>query len=114
MNNEILWLIRLSLDQKLFTREQALATLKAVGREAQLMDYAQRLIDDGIVPDVDKLEAVAGSAMARAQAGPPPGNPLLDDTTPAEPIGGGAGQPATKGFALTIGELPKFPFEKIL
>ena len=32
MNNEILWLIRLGLDQKLFTREQALATVKAIGR----------------------------------------------------------------------------------
>lgn len=118
MNNEILWLIRLSLDQKLFNREQALATLKAVGRDAQLMDYAQRLIDDGIVPDVDVLEAVAGNAIEKAQAGPPPGNPLLDETNPPAPVpvsgGGAAKAPAAKGFSLVIGDLPKFPFEKIL
>ena len=55
MNNEILWLIRLGLDAKLFDREQALATLKAVGRGAALMDFAQRLIDDSIVHDLAKL-----------------------------------------------------------
>src|SRR3954469_5846902 len=88
MNNEILWLIRLGLDAKLFSREQALATLKAVGREAQLMDFAQKLIDAEVVSDVDKLEAIAGNAMARAQLGAPEGNPLLDETAPAEPAGG--------------------------
>ena len=115
MNNEILWLIRLGLDAKLFNREQALATLKAVGRDAQLMDYAQKLVDSEIVADVDKLETIAGNAIARAQLGPPEGNPLLDETAPAEPVGGGAapGAPA-KAFALVVGDLPKFPFEKVM
>ena len=55
MNNEILWLLRLGLDAKLFSREQALTIMRKVGREAQLMDFAQQLIDDGIVADVDQL-----------------------------------------------------------
>jgi len=116
MNNEILWLIRLSLDQKLFTREQALATLKAVGRDAALMDFAQRLIDDSIVHDVDKLEAVAGNAMARAQVGPPPGNPLLDDSHPPMPAPGGAAKPPARAggsLAAATSELPKFPFDQV-
>src|SRR6478736_1316408 len=115
MNNEILWLIRLGLDQKLFTREQALATLKAVGREAQLMDFAQRLIDDAVVSDVDKLEAIAGNAMARAPLGPPEGNPLLDEAPPAAAPVARAAQPAAgAAFTLVVGDLPQFPFEQIM
>ena len=93
MNHEILWLIRLGLDQKLFDREQALAAMRGAGKGATLMDFAQKLIDDGIVHDVGLLEKLAGNAMARAQVGPPAGNPLLDE----EPAAG----------------TPQFPFDKI-
>ena len=115
MNNEILWLLRLGLDQKLFTREQAMATLKAVGRDAQLMDFAQRLIDDSVVQDVDKLETIAGNAMARAPLGPPEGNPLLEDSTPPMPVPRAPAQAAAAGqpLATTTGELPNFPFDQV-
>jgi twitching motility protein PilT len=86
MNNEILWLIRLGLDQKLFSREQALVVLKAIGRDGGLMDFAQKLIDDGIVQDVEKLETVAGNAMTRAPSGAPENNPLLDPAESASPM----------------------------
>src|SRR5882757_5203517 len=111
MNNEILWLIRLGLDAKLFTREQALGVMKAVGRQAQLMDFAQKLIDDSLVQDVEKLETVAGQAMARAAAGPPPGNPLLDDepAAPAAP----APRAAPGGSSPATGGAPQFPFDQI-
>lgn len=101
MNNEILWLIRLGLDQKLFTRDQALAVMRHVGHGAELMDFAQKLIDDGIVKDVGKLEEIAGGALEKAAAGPPAVNPLLDDETfsdeDAPPAGG----------------VPQFPFDRI-
>jgi len=106
MNNEILWLIRLGLDAKLFTREQALAALKAVGKAAQLMDFAQKLIDDGIVQDVEKLETIAGHAMARAAAGPPATNPLLDDESAPAPAASGGSRP-------TAGGVPQFPFDQV-
>ena len=115
MNHEILWLIRLGLDQKLFTREQALAALRAVGKGAALMDFAQKLIDDGIVRDVEQLETVAGNAMARAQVGPPAGNPLLDDES-AEPTPApkSASRPPGTGSrsGLEAGP-PQFPFDQI-
>src|SRR3954468_711305 len=95
MNNEILWLIRLGVDGQLFSRAQAVAVLKAIGREAQLMDFAQKLIDDGIVTDVEKLEKIAGNAMPRAAAGPPDANPLLEGTTPPMAVDRGAGAART-------------------
>jgi len=114
MNNEILWLIRLGLDRKLFTRDQALTVMRMLGKGAELMDFAQKLIDDGMVHDVATLEEVAGNAMARAQVGPPPGNPLLDEEEPAA----SAPRPAVKTAATgsnpaTSGGAPQFPFDRI-
>jgi twitching motility protein PilT len=112
MKNEILWLIRLGLDQKLFTRDQALTVLRMVGKDAELMDFAQKLIDDGIVHDVEKLETVAGNAMARAEAGPPPTNPLLEDDADSSASAAAAGKPATAKTATNGGSL-QFPFDQI-
>ena len=110
MNNEILWLIRLGVDGQMFSRAQAVAILKAIGRDAQLMDFAQKLIDDGIVTDVEKLERVAGNAMQRAALGPPEANPLLEGTTPPMPVSSGdSGSRAPKPAAGA----PQFPFDKI-
>ena len=119
MNNEILWLIRFGLSQKLFTRDQALATVKAVGRAAEVTDFAQRLIDDGVVTDLEKLESLIDQSITRAQVGPPDGNPLLDDTTPpveaarpAAAAAGGTARPAAT-MAVATGGVPSFPFDQI-
>jgi twitching motility protein PilT len=117
MNNEILWLIRLGLDQKLFSRDQALVVMKAVGREAGLMDFAQKLIDDGIVQDVEKLETIAGLAMTKAQAGAPANNPLLEEAASAPPlsVASKAAAPAASARAIpaVAGDVPQFPFDQV-
>jgi twitching motility protein PilT len=108
MNNEILWLLRLGLDQKLFTRDQALTLIRILGRDVALMDFAQKLIDDGVVTDVEKLETIAGDAMARAPSGPPDGNPLEESTsTPPMPVA-----PKPKVAAGPAGA-PQFPFDQL-
>jgi len=111
MNPEILWLIRLGLDAKLFNRDQALTVMRKVGRAAQLMDFAQALIDDGIVHDVEKLETIAGNALARAAVGPPPGNPLLDEES--APVAAPVASPARAGSRPAVGGAPQFPFEQV-
>lgn len=115
MNHEIPWLVRLGRDQKLFTRDQALGVLRAVGRTAGLMDFAQKLIDDGIVHDVEALEKLAGNAMDRAKAGPPPGNPLLDEDGAAPvPVPGAAFAIERTAFSGTnAAASPRFPFDKV-
>jgi len=113
MNNEILWLIRLGLDQKLFNREQAMTVFKAVGRDGQLMDYAQKLIDDGIVTDVEKLETIAGHAMARAVAGAPEGNPLLDSSAESAPPMPVASAGKARAASAAPAGAPQFPFDRI-
>lgn len=106
MNNEILWLIKLGLDQTLFSRDQALTTMRMVGRDADLMTFAQKLIDEGFVTDVEKLETIAGNAMARAQVGPPDGNPLdAGSTESTPPVPAKAAAPAAAKAGV-----PSFPF----
>jgi twitching motility protein PilT len=117
MNNEILWLVRLGRDQKLFTRDQALGVMRAVGKSAELMDFAQKLIDDSIVHDVEVLEKLAGAAMTRAQSGPPPGNPLLDEDggspAPSSPSPAVAPSSPVAPKAKVAAGVPQFPFEKV-
>jgi twitching motility protein PilT len=72
MNDDIRWLTRLGSEQGLFTREQATQVLAKLGASADLMGFAQELIDSGIVSDVEKLESLAGEAMASAAKGPAP------------------------------------------
>ncbi len=110
MNNEILWLIRLGLDQKLFSRDQALTIVRMLGQDVALMDFAQKLIDDGLVTDVEKLEAIAGDAMARAASGGPDNNPLLDKAPAVQPAPAAVqARPASTASAGA----PQFPFNQI-
>lgn len=110
MNHEILWLVRLGLDQRLFTRAQAIAVRSAVGEAAELMDFAQKLIDDAIVEDLETLEKLAGLAMSKGAKGAPADDPF-DESEPepeAEP------QPASAAAGKqALAVAPKFPFDQI-
>ncbi len=85
MNDDIRWLARLGLDQGLFTRPQCLQIGQKLGANADLMAFAQELIDGGIVEDVEKLEVIAGQAVAKAKGGPPPNDPFATATATATP-----------------------------
>lgn len=72
MQPAILWLVRLGLEQELFTLEEAASAVMGAGENAELLDFAQQLIDDGHVEDVEALEKVAGLALEKSKSGPPP------------------------------------------
>ncbi|MEY2880988.1 MAG: hypothetical protein RLZZ15_3368 [Verrucomicrobiota bacterium] len=76
MNSDVLWLVRLGIDQSLFTRAQALAARAAVGDAADLMTFAQQLLDSGAVTDVEKLEKIADLALTKAQRSAPADDPF--------------------------------------
>jgi twitching motility protein PilT len=89
MTNEIRWLVRLLAEQGLATRTQSMAALETLGAKPELMDFAQKLIDDAVVEDVAQLEQLAADAHTRGQAGPPPSADgqirPTSSTTPALP-----------------------------
>jgi twitching motility protein PilT len=82
MNNDVLWLARLGIDRQIITPEQCRKIQVALGETAQLVEFAQRLIDDGIVDDVSALEELAGVAFTNGQKGPPVENPFDGSPTP--------------------------------
>ncbi|HRI80998.1 MAG TPA: PilT/PilU family type 4a pilus ATPase [Opitutaceae bacterium] len=108
MNNEILWLVRLGLDQRLFTRTQAIAVRSAVGDAADLMDFAQKLIDDAIVEDLEALEKIAGLAQAKGAKSAPADDPF-DESEP-EPE---SDLPPVAARKRPAGPAPKFAFDQV-
>lgn len=84
MNADVLWLARLALDQQLLSREQCADACAALGPNPELVAFAQKLIDDGLVSDVELLERLAGLAYSKGQSGPPAANPFLPDDDAAD------------------------------
>jgi twitching motility protein PilT len=76
MNSGVLWFVLLGLDEKAFTRRQAATVRGALGDAAELVDFAQKFLDDGIVTDVELLERLANVALEKAEKGPPPVDPF--------------------------------------
>lgn len=63
MNPDLLWFVRLGIDQGLFTRVQAVSAKAKLGMyNLEMLVFAQKLIDDDIVTDVEALERLAGLA----------------------------------------------------
>jgi twitching motility protein PilT len=87
MNNAIRWLVRLGLDQNLFTLEHASAVRASLPDNADLMDFAQKLIDDGHVADahLETLERVAGLAFTKGKTSAPADDPFAESVTSAPP-----------------------------
>ena len=124
MTNDVLWLVRLGLDQGLFTSAQANAVRAAVGDAADLVNFAQKLIDDGLCEKIDALEKVCGLALTKGQKGPPASNPFeAGETTapfraPPPPLRDASyidhppsesQNPESSG----PGPAPRFPFEQV-
>lgn len=89
MHASIIWLARLGIDQGLFGRKDAWATRIRVGEDAELLDFAQHLLDAGLVPEakMELLERLAGLAHAKGQVGPPADDPFESSGTgSASPI----------------------------
>lgn len=104
MNSDTRWLTRLAIEEGLITREQAQQARARLGDTADLMTFAQDLIDSGTVTEVEKLESIAGLALTKAKAGPPaPTQVPFDGSAP--PV------PATSNAAPLPAGAPRFAFE---
>ena len=102
MKPDVLWLVRLGVDQGLFELDACLRLRKDLGDSVDLVDFAQQLIDDGTVPEHEELERLAGIAVAKGKFGPPADDPF-EDSDPQPPLPGKKAGPA----------LPTFPFDAL-
>ena len=88
MKPSIVWLVRLGIDQELFTLKTALAVRMKLGEDVDLLDFAQELVDARHVAEdkIEALERVAGLAQAKSTAGPPADDPFAEATGTNPPI----------------------------
>jgi twitching motility protein PilT len=98
MKPEIRWLARLAIDQKLLRPDQCRALRAALGPGAEFMDFAQKIIDDGLVTDVELLEKLAGIAVAKGQKGLPAADPFEEEPPPPAPVV----KTAPRGLSLRV------------
>ena len=106
MPPDLLWLVLLSIDQGLCTREQCLEIRTALGANIDVMSFAQRLIDEGIVQDIERLEKIASLAMTKGEKGRPAIDPFAPDEPPAS---AGIARGSTPGW----GDIPRFDFAQL-
>ena len=107
MNPDLLWLVRLGIDQGLFTRVQAVTVRTRLGGKSAMVDFAQKLIDEDVVSDVEALEKLASQAAVKAKGGPPPQDPFISADDLVEPFVMKAPKKAE------VGPKPVFAFEDI-
>jgi twitching motility protein PilT len=117
MNHDIRWLARLGIDEGLLTRSQGVQVAAKVGPEADLMTYAQELIDSGAVTDVETLERLAELAMTRATQGAPANDPFAVESS-APPRHSSAATPRMPDASaaptdVSSGDATGFPFESM-
>ena len=111
MNHDTAWLARLGIDQGLLTRPQCLQVRAKLGDAADLVAFAQELIDAGIVTDVELLEKLADLAMTKGEKGPPASDPFEDSGTIAPFV---LSSPAkTAATHKAAADAPKFAFDTI-
>lgn len=119
MNHDTRWLARLGIDRGLFSQTHCRAIAAKIGADADLMGFAQELIDSGIVTDVETLEKLAETALENATKGSPAIDPLTDDSggqldepAPAATTGPDGSDGTGPNGGAEAG-MPRFAFETI-
>ncbi len=108
MNHDTTWLARLVIDQGLVSQAQCVQTRAKVGADADMMTFAQELIDSALVSDVGKLEQLAELALTKAPRGGPVDDPFeLAHETQAPFAGTSAAKPSSAG------PVPKLAFRTL-
>jgi twitching motility protein PilT len=107
MNPDTLWLVRLGIDQGLFTRVQAVNMRGRLAGKTGIVDFAQKLIDEDVVTDVEALEKLAGQAALNGKKGPPKTDPFVAADDLVEDV---VVKPVKK---VELGPPPDFAFEDI-
>jgi twitching motility protein PilT len=82
MTPDIRWLARLAVEEGLLTKAQVRSVRAALGDGAEIGDFAQKLIDDGLVENIEALEKLAGIAIVRSGQGSPTRDPFAETRAP--------------------------------
>jgi twitching motility protein PilT len=86
MDPDLLWFVELGIERGTFTRTQCVKVRGQLSGKLTMLDFAQRLIDDEVVTDVEALEKLAGAAAVKAKGGRPAADPFVDPSEQVEPL----------------------------
>ena len=107
LNPDLLWFVRIGIETGMFTRVECVRVRADLGGGPGLLEFAQKLIDDDVVTNVEMLEKLASRASVKARDGPPPADPFVPADDLVEDI---VVAPARKA---AVGPPPEFPFESV-
>jgi twitching motility protein PilT len=125
MKTSIIWLARYGIDQGVFSAKAAWSVRMKVGEDAELLDFAQELLDSGHVAEenVEILERIAGLAHAKGNGAAPLNDPFEPTGTQPPFARAEAGAPSpvmsrapmVAGPAAGLPKVPKleFPFAEV-
>ena len=72
MNPDVKWFCRFGIDRQVVTAEICRVHVQKLGEDADLLSFAQSLLDDWTCEDVDELQSLVDEAYERAQTGETP------------------------------------------
>jgi twitching motility protein PilT len=107
MNPDLLWFVRLGIDQGLFTRAEAVRVRISLGGGPSMLDFAQKMIDEEIVTDIEALEKLAGLADEQGRKAPPITDPFVAADDLVEDV------VVVAAKKVEAGPPPMFPFETV-
>lgn len=86
LNAEIKWLIALGLKRNLFAAEPCKDIIEALGEDADIVTFAEQLLQIGACFDFDAMQALVEESYAKAQEARPPQDPFDPDSKPEEVV----------------------------
>ena len=107
LNPDILWFVRLGIEQGLFTRTDCVRVRALLGGRPGMLEFAQKMVDDDIVNDLEALEELAGVSATKGRLGAPSRDPFVSPDDHVEDI---VAMPVKK---VEAGPPPKFAFDTI-
>ena len=116
MRASIIWLVRLGIDQGVFTAKEAWAARMKLGEDVELVDFAQYFLDAGLVREdqIEVLESIAGYAHSKGEIGLPADDPFDASgpgSRPATPVS--TAGPAIAPPRIAAGPVAAFPFGRL-
>jgi twitching motility protein PilT len=110
MTPDVRWLARLVVEEGLLTKAQVRFTRAALSDDAEIGEFAQKLIDDGLIENIEVLEKLAGIAITRGGQGEPTRDPFAETRVPFSPT---LPASALAPSGLEISSPEQFPFHAL-
>lgn len=116
---EIQWLAYLGILEGFLNRKVCLELQESLGENAEILDFGERILDDGVYDNFERLQELVDEAWDKAEGGdPPPRNPFAkpvkkaESETPADTPPGIVTSPVVQDTPAPTSEVTPAPVEE--